>query len=591
MNPAPFRATLLAAAWLLAWIAPAAAQWETVRFGNSTWVTFKSFCDFYGFRNQRNIGEKGIEISGNLGTLRFTRDSNEAFFNGGKVWMSFKLTEAPGGQLLLNQVDVARLWEPLLRPGRLRTLRPPRGVVIDAGHGGSDRGARGLRGLVEKDVTLDTARRLDAILKRKRIPTVMTRNSDVFVSLERRAAIAGQYRDYIFVSIHYNWGPRHASGVETFSLTPQYAPSTSGPQTVRISDTQRESGNRFDDANLLLCYLIHEEKRKLHPARNDRGIKRARFAVLRLAQVPAVLVEGGFVSNPNDAALIIDPNYRQRLAEAVARGIMNYFALARGRPSGPAPTPSDQEEDWTVERPSPPSRSERTVVERSPPPPVEKPEAEAAAPSTPNRPPPARTPTPPRQSTVAATTSNPTRSTSTPPSAPPRAEEPEPEPPPAATTPPPPRQTAAATSPPRSTSATAAPPKPAPPAPSSAPPEKPSPPPSAPTAVVTSYRIQPGDNLGRIAKRYGVTVEQLKQWNGLTSDTIQAGKTLRVRPPDHMAQATPPPPNPEEPQPAPATETAPPPPEPPPEPATPPPGPAIETNAPPVETSPSPATE
>lgn len=65
--------------------------------------------------------------------------------------------------------------------------------------------------------------------------------------------------------------------------------------------------------------------------------------------------------------------------------------------------------------------------------------------------------------------------------------------------------------------------------------------PSAPTAVVTSYRIQPGDNLGKIARRYGVTVEQLKEWNGLSSDLIQAGKTLRVRPPDRVAQGSPPP--------------------------------------------------
>ncbi len=535
MNLACFRCALLVAACLVIWVFPARAQWETVRFDNSTWVTFKSFCDFYGFRSQRNIGEKGIEVSGSLGTLRFTRESNEAFLNGSKVWMSFKLTEASGGQLLLNQVDVAKLWEPLLRPSRVRTLRAPRGVVIDPGHGGSDRGARGLRGLVEKDVTLDTAWRLDTILKRNRIATVLTRNSDTFISLERRAALAGQYRDYVFVSIHYNWGPRHAAGVETFSLTPQYAPSTSGPQTVRISDTQRESGNRFDDANLLLCHLIHEEQRKLHSAKNDRGIKRARFAVLRLAQIPAVLVEGGFVSNPGDAALITDPNYRQRLAEAVARGIMNYFALTRGRATGPAPRESEPDEgDWTAESPTPPSRTERTVVERTPPP---TPPATETAPTAAARPQTQRTPTPPRQApTVASTTASRTAPVSTPPATPvpePAVKEerapPKPEPPPLR-----PTTTASARAPAPSLAAR---PEPEKAVESAAEPPAPSP---SPTAVVTSYRIQPGDNLGRIARRYGVTVEQLKEWNGLPSDTIQAGRTLRVRAPDTVAKVSPP---------------------------------------------------
>ncbi|GAB4246264.1 MAG: hypothetical protein OHK005_12020 [Candidatus Methylacidiphilales bacterium] len=589
-----FCAAVLVWVWLGAWVSTAGAQWETVRFNNSTWVTFKSFCEFYGFRSQRNIGEKGLEVSGSLGTLRFTRDSNEAWFNGGKVWMSFKLTEGSGGQLLLNQVDVAKLWEPLLRSSRVRGLRPPRGVVIDPGHGGSDRGARGLRRLVEKDVTLDTARRLDAILKQNRIATVLTRNSDTFVSLERRAALAGQYRDYIFVSLHYNWGPRHASGVETFSLTPQYAPSTSGPQTLRISDTQRESGNRFDEANLLLAHLIHEEQRKLHPARNDRGLKRARFAVLRLAQIPAVLVEGGFVSNSGDSALIADSKYRQRLAEAVARGVMNYFALTRGRATGPAPREADEsQEDWTAEQKSAPGRTERTVVERSPPP-VETPAAEVPAPA-PARSQPSRTPTPPRQSAVASTTSSASRaapSTTPPPPAdsePARVEEPAPAKPDSQ----PSRSTASVpvrTPPPEradsETPATAG--------------KEPAPPPSAPTAVVTSYRIQPGDNLSKIARRYGVTVEQLKAWNGLSNDMIQAGKTLRVRAPDSMAKVTPP----AEPAPSvpptsqaekapaensvPASET---------EGAKPPelgtlsdtpasPGPAIETVAPPVETPP-----
>jgi N-acetylmuramoyl-L-alanine amidase len=514
------------------------AQWETVRLNNSTWVTFKSFCDFYGFRNQRNIGEKSLEVSGPLGTLRFTRDSNEASMNGQKVWMSFKLTES-SGQLLLNQIDVAKLWEPLLRPSRIRGLRAPRGVVVDAGHGGTDRGARGLLRLVEKDVALDTAQRLAAALKKNRIPVVMTRNSDTFISLEQRAAIAAQYRDYIFVSVHYNYGPRHAAGVETFSLTPQYAPSTSGPQTVRMSDMQREAGNRQDEANISLSNLIHQEMRKLHPEKNDRGIKRARFAVLRLNQLPAVLVEGGFVTNPGDAALIASESYRQRLADSVARGVVNYFRLAKGRVSGA----SDDDDNEVAAAP----------VRQPPPPPIPEP----PKPATPSQPPPK-----------------------------PEPKKPEPKPAPSK---PEPAVVAAVTEPVK-------PPKPAPaPTPPVRPAPTPPPPPELKPVGAATHRIQSGDTLSRIAARYGVSVAQLKQWNGLNSDIIRAGDTLKVRAPEGEAPS-PKPPAPESAAPPPAVDTeAPAVPEreapapvketPPSEPApSPPSGPSIDTAGPSLET-------
>jgi len=174
-------------------------------------------------------------------------------------------------------------------------------VVLDAGHGGHDRGARARSGKNEKDVALDTTRRLKPLLERQGFRVIMTRNSDYFVTLDRRVEISNRYRDAIFVSIHYNWARRRgASGTETFYHTPQ---------------SRRLAAN------------IQREIARVYPAPN-RGVKNARFYVLRNNRRPAVLLELGFLSNDSDNRQVQQASVRQRQAEAIARGIA---AERRGR--------------------------------------------------------------------------------------------------------------------------------------------------------------------------------------------------------------------------------------------------------------------
>jgi N-acetylmuramoyl-L-alanine amidase len=167
-------------------------------------------------------------------------------------------------------------------------------VVIDAGHGGHDRGGIPGQRISEKEMTLDVAQRLKKTLAGDGYQVVMTRENDVFVPLGTRAAIANSYRNAIFVCIHFNSAKRvGANGIETYFYS-------------------RDS--------LPLASAVHHFVAGGAPSPN-RGVRRRGYYVLRRARVPAVLVECGFLTNPAEAAYISNSSYRQKLAEEIAAGI------------------------------------------------------------------------------------------------------------------------------------------------------------------------------------------------------------------------------------------------------------------------------
>jgi N-acetylmuramoyl-L-alanine amidase len=170
----------------------------------------------------------------------------------------------------------------------------PSTVVIDAGHGGYDRGGVPGQRIAEKDKTLDVAQRLRQILQTDGYRVVMTRDRDVFVPLGTRTAIANSYRNATFVSIHFNCSTRvGANGIETYYY-------------------------RSDSAGLAAS--IHRNVVAGAPTEN-RGIRRRGFFVLRRTAIPSVLVECGFLTNPTEGRLAQTDGYRQKLAEQIARGI------------------------------------------------------------------------------------------------------------------------------------------------------------------------------------------------------------------------------------------------------------------------------
>lgn len=169
-----------------------------------------------------------------------------------------------------------------------------RTIVIDAGHGGHDRGGVPYQRIGEKGMTLDVSQRLKRVLEARGYRVIMTRNSDVFVPLGTRVAIANSYRGATFVSVHFNSSRRAgANGVETYYY-------------------------RGDSASLAAS--IHRNVVAGAPTEN-RGIRRRGFFVLRRTRIPSVLVECGFLTNPAEGRLAQSPSYRQALAERIARGI------------------------------------------------------------------------------------------------------------------------------------------------------------------------------------------------------------------------------------------------------------------------------
>ncbi len=174
-------------------------------------------------------------------------------------------------------------------------------IVIDAGHGGKDVGGNYSKAY-EKHLALDTAKRVDYMLKERGYNTHMTRKSDIFLSLQKRAAIGNRYRNSIFISIHYNYTYRRAAkGIETF-----YYSSRSKP----------------------LAQYVHKAVLKKTRAAN-RKVKFARYYVIRHAKNPAILFEGGFLSNFSECRSCKKGWYRQKTAEGIVRGIEQYQAARR----------------------------------------------------------------------------------------------------------------------------------------------------------------------------------------------------------------------------------------------------------------------
>src|SRR5881409_3296280 len=167
-------------------------------------------------------------------------------------------------------------------------------VVIDAGHGGYDRGGIPGQQVAEKDMTLDVAQRLKRVLAAGGYRVVMTRDSDVFVSLGGRVAIANSYPNALFVCIHFNSAKRMgAGGIETYF---------------------------YGRDSLPLASAIHYFVAGGAPSSN-RGVRRRGYYVLRKTNIPAVLVECGFLTNPTEAAYAQTVSYRQKLAEEIAAGV------------------------------------------------------------------------------------------------------------------------------------------------------------------------------------------------------------------------------------------------------------------------------
>lgn len=261
-------------------------------------------------------------IASKYGKMILEIGSRDATWNGIKVVLG-SAPQLIDGQIELYGLDLQKNLAPLLCEPPL-IFTPGEVIVIDPGHGGSNVGTHSvLDGRFEKEFTLDLARRLKPLLEAEGWKVYLTRNSDTFVTNAERVVFANQHQADLFISLHFNSSAPDTTqaGLETYCVPPIGMPSTISRGNFADPWDENLPNNAFDAENLRLAVRIHTDL--VHTmAMPDRGVRRARFiTVLRGQLRPAILIEMGYLSNPHEASLIENPDYRQKLAEALAEAL------------------------------------------------------------------------------------------------------------------------------------------------------------------------------------------------------------------------------------------------------------------------------
>jgi N-acetylmuramoyl-L-alanine amidase len=300
-------------------------DWQVIKVGPRDYLSVDNIAKFYGLIGNVDSTGKTVVLNNGRNQLQVTLDSREAIVNGVRNWLCFPVI-AHDNKFLVSRIDLAKTIEPQLRPQMIPQKGKVTTVVLDPGHGGFDKGARNAFGM-EKNYALDVARLLRPMLQKKGFKVVLTRENDVFIPLHMRARIANATKDSIFVSLHFNAtnSNRDATGFEIFSLTPRGAPSTDD-DALALHFVNMQAGSPVDAQSFVLSSTVFHSMLG-HLEEVDRGIKRARFAVLRHTKVPSILVEGGFLSETGNSKRVADPAWRAKFAEALSIGIENYRNL------------------------------------------------------------------------------------------------------------------------------------------------------------------------------------------------------------------------------------------------------------------------
>lgn len=285
------------------------------------WVEMKQWCNqtsLAQLESGHGASASHFSLRSSRGNFEFTPKSQFAKWRN----MTFVLGFSPQtshGRYYVHRLDVQNNILPLLEHCNCSS-QTGKVIVIDPGHGGEPGSRSVVGGKTEKELTLDWALRTRALLTGHGWHVYLTRTNDVEVPLTNRVAFAEKMHADLFVSLHFNSLPNSAQcGMETYCTTPAGMPSNlvRGPEEL-----SPQPNNAFDAENL--CWALqfqHELVKATHAV--DRGVRRARFlAVLRTQKRPAILIEGGYLSNRREATQIISAAYRQKLAQAVAQAIL-----------------------------------------------------------------------------------------------------------------------------------------------------------------------------------------------------------------------------------------------------------------------------
>ena len=310
-------------------ILPASAakvSWQIKEYRNHKYVPLSQVKDFYNLTSMTKSGSYIILKNSDV-ELKFRAGGQEVLMNNVKFIFSHAVISL--GSYHISVMDLKKVIDPVLRPFKIKAAKGFDTVIIDPGHGGKDPGAVNSLG-TEAGYNLKIAKLLQDNLKKRGFKVVMTRSTDVFLTLQERVKHANLYRDAIFISIHFNSvGSRarsQARGIETFTLSPVGVAHYG--RGAQASDNIERMGNAQDSANIALATAVHWSSIQLLARAKlevpDRGIRRARYSVLTGVKHPAILFEGGFMSHPKEKYLINNPTYQRTLAKSMCEAIVFY---------------------------------------------------------------------------------------------------------------------------------------------------------------------------------------------------------------------------------------------------------------------------
>ena len=304
----------------------AKVSWQIKEYRNHKYVPLSQVKDFYNLTSMTKSGSYIILKNSDV-ELKFRAGGQEVLMNNVKFIFSHAVISL--GSYHISIMDLKKVIDPVLRPFKIKAAKGFDTVIIDPGHGGKDPGAVNSLG-TEAGYNLKIAKLLQDNLRKRGFKVVMTRSTDVFLTLQERVKLANLYRDAIFISIHFNSvGSRarsQARGIETFTLSPVGVAHYG--RGAQASDNIERMGNAQDSANIALATAVHWSSIQLLARAKlevpDRGIRRARYSVLTGVKHPAILFEGGFMSHQKEKFLINNPTYQRTLAKSMCEAIVFY---------------------------------------------------------------------------------------------------------------------------------------------------------------------------------------------------------------------------------------------------------------------------
>jgi len=301
-------------------------QAQSVSINGTKYGHLKQVGQTIGLKTKVLVAQSSVAWQGQGREAVFQVHKRDVHINGTRVYIGSPIAYQKGS-FYVSEQDVQKTLQPILAPWHSLPIccKQPKRILIDPGHGGKDNGAENIPlGLKEKQLTLALAHKLKALLEQKGYEVFLTRIDDQYVELKQRSAQIKTYCADLFISLHFNAAQaQEAQGIETYILTPQHQFST-GRSKLDREDAHAQPGNQFDIQNAWLGYAIQNTLSKRFGALADRGLRRARFAVLRELSCPGVLIEGGFLTHPDEAKRLKNPAHLDRLAQGIATGIQTY---------------------------------------------------------------------------------------------------------------------------------------------------------------------------------------------------------------------------------------------------------------------------